>query len=187
MTLRPETRLTDAEKLIIWLLAEILKNQKDYGDKKRMELLQEVLYGGHLWALKQHHSFANILTDHVDSRTAVDFVYNTLDMWFFIEGAYKGFSAEEKKQVEDGIGSFGREPKFRGFDGNNESEYLGITQFIVEKLEQFEAFRGRDFDSHVPQVNTYEKMVALFEPIRVKLADRKLTPAEMITLLKMRL
>jgi hypothetical protein len=53
MTQTKETHLTDGEKLIIWLLAEILRNQKDYGDKKRIELLQEIIDGGHLWALKQ--------------------------------------------------------------------------------------------------------------------------------------
>jgi hypothetical protein len=48
-----ETNLTDSEKLIILLSAEVLKSQEGYGDKKRMELLQDIIHDGHLSALKQ--------------------------------------------------------------------------------------------------------------------------------------
>ena len=182
MTRTTEIQLTAAEKLIIWLLAEILKNQKDYTDTKRVELLQDIIYDGHLWALKQQNFLAD---EKVDSGTAVDLVYDTLDMWSFIESAYKTFSAEERKQVEEAAEHFGKDPKFQGFDGNNETEYLSITRFIVEKLGHFKEFQGRDFNSHMAKVNTYERIVSLFKPIRAKLSDRKLNPSEMITLLKL--
>ena len=50
MTSNTEPRLTYAEKLIIWLLADILKHSKIIANRIKMALLQEVILGGHLWA-----------------------------------------------------------------------------------------------------------------------------------------
>jgi uncharacterized protein len=145
-----ETNLTDSEKLIILLLAEVLKSQEGYGDKKRMELLQDIIHDGHLWALKQERFIPQA---HVDSKISVDLVYSTLDMWSIIEEAYNGFTAEETQLVKDGLGEFGIKPKFQGFDGNHETEYLSITRFIVDKLERYQIFKGRDFNSHSPMIS----------------------------------
>jgi uncharacterized protein YfbU (UPF0304 family) len=177
-------RITDAEKLTLWLLAEILKTQKDYGDKKRMELLQESILGGHLWAIQWE--FGTVLPSHVDSQAALTLVINTLDMWSFIEEAHKGFGPEEKKQVEGAVKFFGKDPRFVGFDGNNEIEYLSIARFLVEKLGRFQEFKGRDFNSHTRLVERYQKMTDLFEPIRANLVGRGLSAAEMIALLNER-
>ena len=149
MTSNTEPRLTYAEKLIIWLLADILKHTKDYRESNKMALLQEVILGGHLWALKEHELFGENFTEHIDSQSSVKLVYDALDMWSFIERAYKRFNAEEKKQIEKAIGSGGK-PKFTGFDEQNEIEHLSIARFLVEKLGKFQAFKGRDFNSHAP-------------------------------------
>ncbi len=62
-----EMRLTDGEKIILYLLAEILKTQKDYSDQKRMSLLQEAISGGHLWAINTHELFSGIFSERVDN------------------------------------------------------------------------------------------------------------------------
>lgn len=51
-------------------------------------------------------------------------------------------------------------PHFRGFDGNNEGEYLGFTRFLIKKQrkyeEQLKYERETDsFNSHWPMVPTY--------------------------------
>jgi len=79
----------------------------------------------------------------------------------------------------------GKDPKFYGFDGNNEGEYMSIARFLVEKMGRFESFKGRNFNSHVPLVDRYRVMIAAFEPIRVGLVGRKLGVGEMINLLKL--
>ncbi len=174
---------TNPEKLTIWLLTEILKSQKGY-DKRSVELIQEAIYGGHFWALDWE--LTGVLHDHMDRREAVNLVVDTLDMWSFIEQAYKGFSAANKKRVETEVGPLGKSPQFSGFDGNNETEYMGIARFLVEKMGRFSNFKGRDFNSHFPTVERYRQMTAKFEPMRVSLAGRELSVSEVIELLKLR-
>jgi uncharacterized protein YfbU (UPF0304 family) len=175
-------RPTNPEKLMMWMLSEIMKGQKNY-EKDTVELIQEAIYGGHFWALDWELS--GIMHNHVDSKKAVSLVVDVLDMWTFIERAYEGFSAADKKRIASEVGPLGRDPKFHGFDGNHEGEYMTITRFLVEKMGRFESFKGRDFNSHVPVVDRYRVMSAAFEPMRTKLSGRELSVAELIELLKL--
>lgn len=184
-------RPTDGEKLTTWLLTEILKNQlaaKKDGEKahrlRELDVIQEALYGGHFWALSWE--LPGVLHDHQDSPTAVRQVVDILDMWSFIEEAYEEFSDDDKERIAKEVGPLGRNPKFHGFDGNNEAEYLGIARFLVEKMGRFERFRGRDFNSHVPTVDRYARMASVFEDIRKTLIGRGLTPHQLIEMLKLK-
>jgi hypothetical protein len=42
---------TNAEKLSLWMLAEILKGQKGAKEADTAKFLQEVIHGGHFWAV----------------------------------------------------------------------------------------------------------------------------------------
>jgi hypothetical protein len=76
------------------------------------------------------------------------------------------------------------DPKFLGFDGNYETEYVSIARFLVEKLDNFSKFKGREFNSHTPMVERYKRMCAKFDLIRPKLVDgRELSVDELIELL----
>ena len=67
---------------------------------------------------------------------------------------------------------------FSGFDGNYESEYMGIARFLVEKMGRFESFNGRSFNSHIPMVGRYSAMTTAFEPMRTRLSGRGLAIGE---------
>jgi uncharacterized protein len=176
---------TNPEKLMLWLLTEILKGQKGH-DKKAVEIIQEAIYGGHFWAMDWELS--GILHNHVDRKESVDLVAEALDMWWFIEDAYKGFSADEKKEIEAAVGPLGKDPKFAGFDGNSkeECECIGIARLLTEKMDRFTFFKGRDFNSHYPSAERYQRMIAKFKPMLGSLTGRggKLGVKEVIALLK---
>jgi hypothetical protein len=176
-------RPTNPEKLMMWMLSEIMKGQKNY-EKDTVELIQEAIYGGHFWALDWE--LTGIMHDHVDRKEAVTAVVDALDMWSFIEEAYEDFGVTEKERIETEVGPFGKNPKFIGFDGNYESEYMNIGRFLVEKMGRFSRFKGRDFNSHVPLVDRYRVMAAVFEPMRLRLSGRGLSVQEVIELLKLR-
>lgn len=175
-------KLSSSEKLMTWLLTEVLRNQKGYENKDTVDLIQEAIYGGHFWALRWQ--MTGVLHDHIDSPKAVTLVVDTLDMWSFIERAYQGFSKANKARIVEALGPLGDDPKFLGFDGNNETEYLSIAQFLVEKMGRFESFKGRSFNSHMPTVARYRQMYLLFEPMRTKLVGRDLSVEDVIALLK---
>ena len=79
---------------------------------------------------------------------------------------------------------FGKHVKFIGFDGNNETEYMGIARFLVEKMDRFTRFKGREMNSHCPIIDAYARMFTVFEPIRKTLIGRKLSTDEIISILK---
>lgn len=173
---------TNSEKLMMWMLAELLKLQKGYENRDTALLIQDAIYGGHFWALEWE--LTGLLHGHVDSKAALRLVVDTLDMWTFIERAYADFSDDEKNRIQSEVGSWAKDPQFMGFDGNHESEYMSIAQFLVEKLRRFESFKGRSFNSHMPRVEAYRQMVAMFEPMRVGLVGRELSVDQVIELLK---
>lgn len=184
-------RLNNTDKLTVWMLSEIMKNQlKDRKEQrdtqyemKTVNLIQEALYGGHYWAL--NWEMTGIMHDHVDDPKKVRAVVDILDMWNFIERAYENLDESSRVKLEEEVGFRGKEPKFYGFDGNNETEYMGIGIFLVNQLGRFERFKGRDFNSHMPTVSRYRAMTRTFDKIRPLLSGRELGLAELITLLRM--
>ena len=81
--------------------------------------------------------------------------------------------------------NYGHVPEFAGFDGNNESELMNIAHFLVEKMNRFSRFKGRDFNSHSLSIARQRRMVAAFEPIRATLdLGRQLTASQIIAILE---
>ncbi|WP_314915148.1 YfbU family protein [Acinetobacter harbinensis] len=55
--------------------------------------------------------------------------------------------------------------KFNGFDGNNESEYLSFTRFLIEVQGKFQEqkqyyYENDHLNSHCPMLDKYERMLA---------------------------
>ena len=111
-------------------------------------------------------------------------VVDILGMWSFIEYAYSRLTEAEKKQLEIDAAPFGKEPKFRGFDGNHEGEYMGTAMFLVNDLERFQEFKGRDFNSHMQLVELYNRMLEAFEPIRKTLTNKPMNLEDLTKILK---
>ena len=177
-----ETKIDDGDRLLIMMLRDIQKSLKIKGGEIDSDFVAEAIWGGHYWALDWQYT--GLFHDHFDRREAVNEVFNTLDMWFFIENAYRKLSAADKKRLATEVEYGGTDPKFLGFDGNNETEYMSIASFLVEKMGRFSYFKGRDFNSHMPMVGRYSRMSARFEAMRPDLAGRELNVAEVIELLK---
>lgn len=178
---RHSVQLSDGEKLIIAMIADLSK------DKSKREIdtkgIMDALYGGHYWALKWEHEW--LLNDYQDKPGAVSFVVDVLDMWSFIEEACEKFTNEQLQQIADTLGYSEPVFAFAGFDGNYETEYMGIVQHLVESMGRFARFKGRSFNSHMPKVARYAVMTKLFEPMRRNLGHRRsLSVDEVIELLK---
>jgi hypothetical protein len=52
---------------------------------------------------------------------------------------------------------------------------------MIDDLDQFELFKGRDLNSHLPSLDMHRRMLAVFKPLRTS-AD--LTTSELIDVLK---
>jgi hypothetical protein len=180
---RHGVHFSDGEKLIIAMLSDLQKKPAER--EIDAEEVMSAIYGGHLWALRW--DMQGLFHDHVDTPGAVSLVVDTLDMWTFIEEAVAKFSASERKKLELEVGLTGKDPKFIGFDGNYESEYMGIASHLVNRMDRFQRFKGRSLNSHMPVVARYAKMTRLFQPMRAGLGMRgsmSLSLSEVVKLLK---
>lgn len=180
VTGKNEVRFSDGEKLIMMLLRDLYKHLNVTGDIDP-EFIAEALWGGHYWGLKWQ--LPGLLHDHADKLQVVYEVLEILEMWYFIESGYATLSEADKTRVENEAEPFGKDVRFHGFDGNNETEQLGIMDFLVNRMERFDIFKGRSFNSHMPSVETYRRMLLVFEPMRKNLGPADLRAGQIIDLL----
>jgi len=164
----PNVKFSDGEKTIMLMLRDVYKGLKLKGGETDFDFIAHVIYGGHYWAPKWvqtglHH-------EHQDSYANVKFTVDVLDMWYFIEEAATKMTAKDKKRFE--LACPHSYLEFPGFDGNNETEHLGIARFLIEEMNRFEKFKGRSLNAHHPTLGRYRRMVQTFLPIRKRLDHR---------------
>lgn len=181
----PIPHLSDGEKLIAVMLGDLIKKLGVKVDTD-VDLVQKIILGGHYWALGWE--LPDIFHGHVDEQSRVRFVVDVLDMWMYLEEAFEALEKPDKEQLAKEADPFGKYVHFPGFDGNNETEYLGIARFLIEELKRFSRFRNyhRDLNSHHPTLKTYGSMFRTFEPIRKTLIGRRMNVAELAVVLNAR-
>jgi uncharacterized protein YfbU (UPF0304 family) len=177
--------LSDGEKLIAVMLSDLIK-KLGVNVETDVDLVQKVIYGGHYWALGWE--MPGIFHGHADKQARVGFVVDVLDMWEFIEESYEDLSDPDKARLAEEADPFGKNPIFRGFDGNNEGEYRSIARFLIEDLDRFSRFREGhgDLNSHMRTLDGYGHMVRAFERIRKDLVGRRMNVSELATVLNAR-
>lgn len=171
--------LSDGEKLITTMLADVIKGL-NIETETNIDLVKNVIYGGHYWALGWE--MPGLFHDHIDKRSRVSFVVDVLDMWDFLEEAFDKLGDEDKARLAEAADPFGKHVRFPGFDGNNETEYMSIARFLVDDLSRFSRFKDKkhDMNSHHPTLETYGRMYRAFEPIRKTLVFGKAMSVEQL-------
>jgi uncharacterized protein YfbU (UPF0304 family) len=176
-------KLSDGEKLIVLMLADIYKAMKVKGEFDPQFITKTIIYDK-LWGF--NWELSGIPFEKSETPRAVKETADILDMWWIIEEGYGKLSKADKARVEKEAEPFGKNVRFAGFDGNNE-EHFGIATYLVDDMKRFSHFKGRDLNSHSPSVDGSLRMYSVFESIRPKLADRSLNADEIVQLLKERL
>lgn len=161
------------EKLILKMQCEIYKHLKIKGEIDPA-FVEEVLHSGHTWGL--HWKYSGLF-ETGENPQIVKEVLDVLEMWSILEGSYAKLSAEEKQFVKENAAPFGEHVKFRGFDGNNEYEHISVADFLINHLDRFVEFKGRDLNSHAPSIGIYKRMYSVYDGIKTY----RLLTAEQIT------
>lgn len=177
----PRITLSDGEKLMIIMIGELFKHLKLKSDIDPT-FLEEVIYGGHYWAL--NWAYSGLFHGHEDSDAVVSYVVDVLDMWSFLERGFNALSREDQKRVATESEPFGKHVSFSGFDGNGEAEYIGVARVLINQLDRFTEFKGRELNSHMPSLDMYRRMLSVFEPLRKNLVGRDLDAGEIIQILQ---
>jgi uncharacterized protein len=156
-------KVTDGEKLILLMLSELYDSLKVQGEIEP-DFIRSAIFSDKMWSIPWKYS--GIPFEHEETPEIVKEVLDILDMWSFIEYSYGELTGSDKEFLEIEASPFGKDPKFMGFDGNNESEYMSTASFIVNKLDRFEEFKGRNFNSHCQSVDAYKRMFSVFKDAR---------------------
>ncbi len=173
--------LGNGEKLIVMMLCQLFNHLKVKSEIDPA-FVEEVIYGGHYWALDW--KYPGLFARYEDVDTVVSEVVDILDMWRFLERGFGALSETDTDRVATEAEPFGKHVVFTGFDGNGEAEYIGVARFLIEKLDRFTEFEGRELNSHMPTLDAYRRMLSVFEPIRKNLIGRDLNAAEVIKILQ---
>jgi hypothetical protein len=105
-------------------------------------------------------------------------------MWDRIERGYERLSKKEKERVAREGAPAGKNVRFPGFDGNYESEQLGIATFLTKKLDRYTRFADRALNSHFPTADLYGRMLTAFEGLNEKLVGADPGADDIVALLK---
>lgn len=174
-------KITDGEKLIIIMLSELYEAIGVSGEIDP-EFIKSAIFNDQVWGIRW--KYPGIPFEETDDPEIVKEVVRILDMWSFIERSYQNLSEEDKIKLEKDVEPFGKDPKFPGFDGNYESEYMAKAMFVVNDLDRFHEFRGRSFNSHHHSLDFHRRMLSTFEPIRKKLEFKPLSLEDLTIILK---
>jgi len=169
-------QLSDGEKLILLMLCEVQEHLELKGGTNT-GLIKEAIYSGNLWGLEWgmpgvfHRSET---PDHIVTETV-----EVLVMWQRLEESFNHLSHVDKDWL-DNNSWLGKDVKFRGFDGNDATEvqYISASHFLVEQLDRFGGFKGRDFNAHMPTLDAYRRMLPIFDRILHQVSNRDFSAAQ---------
>ena len=150
---------TSGEKLIVGMLCDLLK-QFSVNRTIDPSFVESALFSGHHWALEWQYPGVYERPDRLET---LEEVLDVLQMWRVLEYSYDRLSGEEKILVKDQARLSSDRLLFGGFDGNEETEHLGIALFLIEEMERYEEFKGRTLNTHSPTLRKYRSMVKTFE------------------------
>lgn len=176
-------KITDGEKLILLMLSELYDKLGVEGEVEP-DFIRSAIFSNNTWSIPW--KYVGIPFEEQEPPEVVKEVLDVLDMWSMIERSYENLSNESKEFVEKEASPFGKDPKFPGFDGNNETEYMGTASFLVNDLDRFEEFKGRNFNSHCPSIDSYRRMLSVFKPLFQNLNFQPLSAQNIVDILKER-
>jgi len=146
------------DKLILTLLID-LHRANNISSSLDTDFVEEIIDSNNHWALSWQ--YPGMFPDE-KTPSEVKEVCNILDMWDHIEYSYQILNQTEKELI---VGTLKSEPKFKGFDGNNEYKQLGIIDILVNKMDRYQFLKNRYINSHMPMIDIYQNQLVQYNEI----------------------
>ncbi|QSH41220.1 YfbU family protein [Lentisphaerota bacterium ZTH] len=162
--------LTEHQRLLLqnqFMIMEELQLTKEHLDIKEspkyeyslkgLEKKTEIMFEGF------HSEIDSIFDQLYDGFSCENakFVIDVLSMYRAIMWSTENFPEVEQEEINKHSFS-----KFKGFDGNNECDFMGYAKFFVSEqrfVETHEIRKGiDDFNSHMPAIGKYQRMLSVF-------------------------
>jgi len=169
--------LSDGEKLVLMVLADMYKHLEIKGEFDP-DFISTTISGGHLWGFRW--KYTHIPFEPSENPPEVSETVDILDMWSSLEESYGKLSPADNQKVEKEANR--TSVRLFGFDANKEDHYF-IARYLIEQLDRYPSFRGRDLNSPSPRIDGYRRMYRVFEAIRPTLVDRSLNADQIVKVL----
>lgn len=148
--------LSDGEKLIAVMLADLMQAQKVSGEVNP-EFIKEAIFGGDLWALEWEYE--GIFENDEPAEAVIKETVDILTMCSFVEYSIKELKPEQLAEIDDS-----ERIVFVGFDGNHD-DHFGVARMFVSKMNRWNEFSGHALNSHGSVLPKYRKMKAVYDGI----------------------
>jgi len=145
--------MKNAEKLIIMMLADLLKASRAHSELN-LDLLSAAIFDGHLWGLAREISWLD--QDEWKQPEIVTEVIEILDMCRHLKISIRVLPEAERTSFAD------NQNVFFGFNGNNEPRHFSVVKFIVKKLDRYPEFSEVELNSHTASLDKYERMLGVY-------------------------
>jgi len=149
--------LSDGEKLVLMVLADMYKHLEIKGEFDP-DFISTTISGGHLWGFRW--KYTHIPFEPSENPPEVSETVDILDMWSSLEESYGKLSPADNQKVEKEANR--TSVRLFGFDANKEDHYF-IARYLIEQLDRYPSFRGRDLNSPSPRIDGYRRMYRVFE------------------------
>ena len=177
--------LTSGERLTMVMLCDVLRMLRSIAPKAKPEInpdfVSEAVWSGHLWGLRWQ--YPGVFDGEEPDKELITEVGEFLDMWWVLENHHVQLTAANKKELAARSTLAKQGVKFFGFDGNEENRHLSIAHFLIDHLDRFTYFSGRDLNSHFPAVERYRAMHSRFRKTRRDLMGGPLSVEQLATIL----
>jgi len=170
--------LSDGQKLILLALRDIqiAVGKGKNNDPLDLEFVADAILNDELWSLAL--MMPGVISESRPLPRKVRRVFDILTMFRVIDHSIAALNDKQRSSLDL------HALTFRGFDGNNESDYLGITHFLITKMGRYSWLDAEKLNAHAPTVEWYERMLAVYEPISKRLMARDLSFEELQELAK---
>jgi hypothetical protein len=155
--------LSDGEKLIILLLAE-LNGEKKSQRELDPDFLKSAILDGQEWAIGWHYPGLKFSSGPTSDPPELEDVLDILEMWDVVERTCEKLSEEQIADI--GIDIRKADTSFPGFDGNHITKHWVVADYLINKLDRFERFKGRYLGGAVHPLDGYKRMLDVFRDMR---------------------
>ena len=174
-------RFSEGEKLILWVLRDLWKHHDvDVSDGIDLAFVCEMVSRRHEWALEW--KYPGLFTGSFADPPEVSEVCDVFNMWSAIERSHERLSDDERERVEPARP--GVSIRFAGFSVNDEIEHYSAAKILINELDGFVRFKGRDLNSRGPYLDMYRRILKVYKHLPPMSLASDLSVDEIIDLMK---
>lgn len=151
-------KLTDGEKLIAMMLADIMEARGIKGDVDP-SFIKTAIAGDDLWALRWKYD--SLFHNEGPNDATVDETAEIMTMCRVVENSIAELDPAERDTIP------ARQQRvFIGFDGNEEPHF-GVATMLIKELDRFTEWADRPLNAHSRTIDKYRRMKAVYDRLDI--------------------